>query len=807
MRKILTAALFALAIGECSGQALKSGFDHLRNNRLDDAAKVFSKALSKGTESLAANYGMGCLFCNPDYSGYNATKGFRMLRNSHDRYQATSPKTKEVCKKVYGFDKGDIYAAMNKAAGVEWANVSQKNTFEYYQWFIETFDGADSLTHLALCNKGELAWENTKKANTMQAYSDFADSYPGTPHEKEASDLAKKLWQKMCRDAYDEGELSAMDAFAAQYPKYPYYTNKEKEEYKLAQEGFKLRLNLSYSTDYEPYYKAYIDKAAPNQLAYEALKRIMYPYLEMGMYDEAAALISSYKAKFPNRASDIEKTAAMLREPGDKYKSTPLPQTINTEHMEYAPVITPDGNTLYFCANGRADNVGNEDIFVSRKVGGKWEQAKGFNQFNTALGNEAPLAVSPDGNMLLIYKDSNIYFTERKGTGWTPLKKMPGLNTGNSWEGDASFSPDGNAIFFISDRRGNVGNYHPHEKYFHGSYHGNSDIYVSTRNVDDGSWNDPINIGTTINTPFTERSPWLASDMKTLYFSSDGHYGIGMLDAFKSTRLNDSSWTEWSEPVNLGKEINTAHDDYNYLIATDGKSAMFTKMTSSNVDICTVDLPVKMRPEAIGIIFGKVTDNNGNQLAANIKWEDLQSGKTLGNLRCNPANGTYFVTLPAGRNYGYYVELDNYYPVSGNINTENMKTGMRLERNIVMNSINDILDGKVSIILENIFFETNKYELKQESKPELMRLARFIDDNPEARLEISGHTDNSGQAEANKTLSQRRAESVREFLISLGCDESQLISKGYGADKPIDTNATEAGKARNRRVEFRILGN
>jgi len=805
MRKIISAALLAMAIGQCSGQALKSGFEHLKNNRLDDAAKVFSKALSKGTETLAASYGMGCIISNPEYSGYNATKGFRMLRNANDRYTATSAKNKQICQSVYGFGFADINAAMYRAAAIEWKNVSEKNTDEYYQWFIETFDGADSLVHMALCNKGELIWQTVQRANTMQGYMSFADSYPGTPHAQEAAETGKKMWMAMCREAYEEGELSSMDAFAAQYPKYPYYSAKEKEEYKLAQEGFKLRLNLSYSEDYEPYYKAYIDKAAPCQLAYEALKRILYPYLEMGRYDEAAAILKSYRDKFPNRAADIDKTAEMLMQPGDKYNTTPLPPTINTEHMEYAPVITPDGKTLYFCANGRADNVGNEDIFVSRKVGGQWEQSKGFTQFNTALGNEAPLAVSPDGNMLLIYKDSNIYYTERKGSGWTPLKKMPGLNTGNSWEGDASFSPDGNAIFFISDRRGNVGNYHPHEKYFHGSYHGNSDIYVSTRNVDDGTWNDPINIGSTINTPYTERSPWLASDMKTLYFSSDGHYGIGMLDCFKSTRLSDTSWTMWSEPVNLGKEINTAHDDYNYLISTDGKSALFTKMTSSNVDICTVDLPEKMRPEAISIIFGKVTDNNGNTLAANIKWEDLQSGKTLGNLKCDPTNGTYFITLPAGHNYGYYVELDDYYPVSGNINTENMKSGMKVERNIVMNSIDDILDGKVSIVLENIFFETNKYELKQESKPELQRLARFIDDNQGAILEISGHTDNSGSADANKTLSQRRADSVREFLIQHGCNEQQLRAKGYGADKPIDSNSTEAGKARNRRVEFRIV--
>lgn len=803
MKRIIAAVLAIATISQGYSQSLKSGFENLKNQNYDNAAKVFSKALDKGNETMAATYGMGCVLSEPQYPGHNLQKGFRLIRLAHDRFKIAAPKTKSICKDAYGFGLSEIYAKMLQVAEREYHAIEESNTIDGYEYFIATYEGADSLVQLARSRESELVWQTTQKAGTFRAYKDFADKFQGTPHAEEANAKYRESWEKLCREAYCEGEISSMDAFAKQYPNYPFYTQQDRDDYKLAQEAYKLKMNLRYSQDYEPYYKAYIDKAAPSQLAYVAMQRIIYPYMEMARYAEAADILESYRDRFPDQADDINKTVAILRAPGRKYTSKPLPPAINTEHMEYAPVITPDGNTLYFCGNGREDNMGYEDIFVSHKEGGEWQDAQCITQFSTAMGNEAPLAVSPDGNMLLIYKDSNIYFTERKNNGWTPLKKMPGLNTGTSWEADASFSPDGNAIFFISDRRGNVGYYHPHEKLFHGSYHGNSDIYVSTRD-ENGNWNDPINLGATINTPYSERSPWLASDMKTLYFSSDGHYGIGMLDAFKSTRLSDTSWTEWSEPVNLGKEINTSSDDYNYVISTDGTSALFTKVSGGNVDICTVDLPEKMRPEAIGIVSGQVKDNSGRTLSAKIKWEDLSTGKILGNLQCDPSNGTYFVTLPSGRNYGYFVEMDGYYPVSGNLNTENMKSGMKMERNIVMNSIEDILDGKVSIILENIFFDTNKYELKPESFPELLRLAAFIENNPEAVLEISGHTDNSGSAEANKTLSQRRADSVREFLINHGCAENQLISKGYGADKPIESNATEKGKARNRRVEFRI---
>ena len=801
---ILTIILTALTALTATPQALKAGFENLNRQKYDDAAKVFAKALEKSTETMAANYGMGCVICEPSFQGYNALKGFRMIRNANDRFNASSQKTKITCKDVYGFGFDDIHAKMLAVAQGQLDKVkAEHNSYDGFQWFIENFDGAEPQIAEARELQAEIVWQSTSKAGTFRAYKDFYDKYPNTKHAAEAQAQFEKQWKNLCAEFYSEGELSQMDLFSKQYPNYPFYTDADKAAYALAQEADKLKLAMPYSDDYEPFYKDFVNKAAPSQQALVALQRIISPYLEMGRYKEAADILSANSNKFPAQKAEIDNIAAMLRTPGNKSKTTALPKTINTDYLEYAPVITPDGKTLYFCGNGRPDNIGNEDIFVAEFARGTWQQAQSLDQFNTPFGNEAPLAVSPDGNMLLIYKDANIYFTERTRNGWKDLKKMDVLNFGKAWSADASFAPDGSAIFFITDRQGNVGRYHPHESYFHGSYHGNSDIYVSTRNAN-GSWNAPINIGSTINTPYAERSPWLASDMKTLYFSSDGHFGMGKLDVFKATRLSDTSWTEWSQPVNLGKEINTALDDYNYLISTDGKSALFTKVSSSNVDICTVDIPEKMRPDVIGIVFGKVDDNTGKPLAARIKWEDLETGKILGFLECNPQSGAYFITLPAGKKYGYFVEMEGYYPVSGNINTEGLTSGKNIERNITMNSITEILEGKVAIVLENIFFDTNKYQLRAESFPELARLADFIRQNPTAVLEISGHTDNSGSAEANRTLSQRRADSVKDHLISLGCPAANIISKGYGADKPVADNTTEQGKAKNRRVEFKI---
>ena len=803
MKKITLLLLGILFSANTYSQSLKQGFDNLKKGNFEQALKVFNKALDKGTESVAAMYGKGCIISDSNYAKFSNIKGFRLIRGANDRFSRLNQKTKDICLSVYGFDQNTIYNKMCQIASRELELIKKEKQLEALSAFIQNYEGADPQIKEAKNYEAEIKWKNLENHADFRSYQSFAREYPESPHAEAAAQKYEILWKEICRKAYKEGEISSINAFEQQYPDYPFYTQADKNQKQLAEYAEKLKFHLKFTEEYTPYYKEYIEKAAPNELAFVALQRLISPFLEWGRFKEAAKVLQDYKPIFPNKGKDFDKIIAILNSPSTKYTSTPFPKTVNTDAMEYAPVITPDGKTLYFCGYGRQDNAGLEDIFISKFENGKWQQSELFQQFNTPIGNEAPLAVSPDGNMLLIYKDSNIYYTEKTLRGWTPLKKMESLNTDFSWEADASFTADGNAIFFISDRKGNIGNYHQHEKNFHGAFNGNTDIYVCVKQSD-GSWSEAVNIGAIVNTPFSERSPVLASDMKTLYFSSDGHYGLGKLDVFKCERLSDTSWTMWSEPVNLGKEINTASDDYNYIISTDGTKAYFSKITPSSANICSIDLPKQMRPEIIASVTGKVTDDKGNILAAKIKWEDLETGKLLGNLQCDPSTGKYFITLPSGKNYGYYVEYEGFYPVSGNLNTEKLKEGKNIEHNIIMYSVTDILSGKISIRLSNIFFETDKYDLKPESYPELKRLAAFIQEQPEVKLEISGHTDNAGSLQHNKVLSQQRSDAVKKYLVSLGCKESNIKSIGYGSEKPVAPNTTEEGKAQNRRVEFKI---
>lgn len=805
MKKLLLIIIVPFLSAAVFGQSLKAGFDNLEKQKYADAAKVFSKALDKGNETLAAMYGIGLVYNAPEYSGYNALKAFRMVRNANDRYARASANIKKVCNTVYGFDDKTINAKMHQIAAEQLKKVSEANVQQDYEWFIANFDGADIEVAQAKKQLGALLWLQVDSAGVFRGYKKFADDYPESEFASTALQKYEQIWRNLCNEFYSEGEIVQMRRFAKQYPDYPFYTDKNRDDYKTAELAEKLLMHMRYNPEVEEYYKKYVDLAAPLPLAYVAVQRMMSQYLDFGRWNEAAEILKEYRDKFPDQKAEIDKTIAILNEKSTKTASKSFSDVINSEGDEYAPVLTADGRTLYFCGHGRKDNIGGEDMFVSEKqVDGKWGKPREMNEFNTLFGNEAPLAVSPDGNMLLIYKDSDIYFSKKQYRGWSPLQKMEALNSQNSWDADASFTPDGNAIFFISDRADNIGRRHQHEEFFHGSQSGNTDIYVCVKDSK-GEWGAPVNLGPTINTPFAERSPMLAPDMKTLYFSSDGHYGLGRLDVFMSRRLSDTSWTQWSEPVNIGKEINTSDNDYNYSLMPDGVSVFFTKFSSDGSDICVSQLPPNKRPEAVASIFGKVTDTQGKILPASIKWEDLETGAILGNLLCDPSTGRYFITLPGGKNYGYYVEFAGYYPVSGNLNTEKLLTGKNIEHNIIMHSIDDILTGKVSIVLSNIFFNVDKADLKPESYPELNRLATFLKSNPSARLEISGHTDSQGSEQHNKTLSEQRAQSVRNYLVQHGCNADNITAAGYGASKPVADNTSEKGRAANRRVEFRIL--
>lgn len=558
-------------------------------------------------------------------------------------------------------------------------------------------------------------------------------------------------------------------------------------------------------------YDKFIKENAPNERAFVALQWRVSKFINQKMWEMAVKQYERYRPLFPEMDKRFERIIQLLKADEEKVILTNLGPGINTNGSEYLPIISPDETELFFTARDRIDGYGAEDIFVSEKTNENWGKAKNIGRsINTTYSNEGAIGISADGNQLLLfghYKESlghgDIYFIDKTSNGWSIVKHFPKPINSSDWDCDAFLTSDGKAMLFVSARPGGIGDYNPRDENNELHYGGNTDIYVSQKTL--YGWSEPINLGSVINTPYSERSPFLHPDGKTLYFSSDGHYGLGDLDVFRSVRLKEDSWTEWSEPINLGKEINGSDYDFGYRISTSGDIAYFSVYINGYSDIYSITLPKEVRPDAVATIAGKVTDASGNFLEAEIKWEDLSSGKNVGLLKSNPQDGTYFITLPLGKNYGYYAEKKGYYPVSWNMNLSDSMNPTNITENIVLVSVENMKELGLSVRINNIFFDYDKYELKPESFPELERLVRFLKENPDAKVELSGHTDNAGTDDYNENLSAKRAQAVVDYLIAQGCKKEFLKSKGYGKTKPTDTNETEEGRANNRRVEFSFL--
>ncbi len=562
-------------------------------------------------------------------------------------------------------------------------------------------------------------------------------------------------------------------------------------------------------------YHSYIKENAPSQDALLALQRLTEPYLIKKQWDEAIAIYQHYYDDFPGKAAWFDRVIEILEADEEGLIVTNICHPVNTSANEYGPVLTACETRLYFTAYDRKGGYGGEDIFYTDLAGGNWGEVHNIGKaINTRRRNEALDCVSSDGNMLVLmgnYGNSlgggDLYYVEKTADGWGEIQHFPRPINTEFFEGHAFLTADGNAMLFTSDRPCVFGSYQPKGSYFNGAYIGNTDIYVTLKTEE--GWSEPINLGPTINTPYGEYTPYLHPDGKTLYFSSDGHPGLGRLDVFKSTRLDDRSWTSWSTPVNLGKEINTPGHDWGYIIATSGNLAYFSARDKPSGrggdDIYTIALPEKARPQPVATIKGLVTDESLIPLTADIVWEDLSTGEQVGKLKSNPSDGSYLIILPLDKNYGYFASKSGYYPSSSNINLIGVEEAVTIEENIVLTSIQQMIEQEVAIRLNNIFFAFDSYELLPESYPELNRLSKILKENAEAKIEISGHTDNIGSETYNLNLSENRAQSVVNYLISIGHDQYKITAKGYGFSKPIDTNETEEGPANNRRVEFRFF--
>lgn len=384
-------------------------------------------------------------------------------------------------------------------------------------------------------------------------------------------EVIDSLKSKHYRIYTKDGELNTLKKYQLSYNQN--LPNEFYEDFQNAELAEKLLLHLPYNNINYSSYLHYLKEVPDKELSFVAVQRILSPYIATKKFNEAVKVLDGLP--IDKNFKKVKNLRNLLSEKLDPtIIPTPL-KNLNTIGNEFSPVISADDETIYFCGQNRTDNIGGEDIFESTSINDNFTIPQ-INSLSSRSGNEAPVAISSDGTKMILFQSGKLLITEKTSNGWSSIKEIDNEINSGEWQGDAMLSSDGNTIFFASYRQGEVFNVNDmNDKQYHGDNAYPTDIFFCEKD-DYGVWSYPVNMGNTINTPYCERFPFLHPDMKTLYFSSDGHGGLGKLDVYMSTRLNDTCWTCWSPPINLGKEINTCETDAGYKISTNGNVALYT---------------------------------------------------------------------------------------------------------------------------------------------------------------------------------------------------------------------------------------
>ncbi|MBP1629192.1 MAG: outer membrane protein/peptidoglycan-associated protein [Bacteroidetes bacterium] len=482
-----------------------------------------------------------------------------------------------------------------------------------------------------------------------------------------------------------------------------------------------------------------------------------------------------------------------------EFKPVNMGININTINDDYFPILTADEKMFIFTSltpNEDKENTREpyfEDFFVSYNTKGDWSKSQKMPPPFNSNSNEGALTISPDGRVAYFarcnsddgFGSCDIYYSEKNGNAWNQPKNLGADVNSSSWDSQPSIASDGRTLFFVSSREGGFGK---------------SDIWY-TYKKDDGTWTKPKNLGPTINTEGEEKFPFIHPSNTTLYFTSDYHIGMGGQDIFYS-RIENGKFTE---PINLGYPINTSSDEVSFIVSPSGKQGIFStdiNGTFGKKDIYYFDLYKEAQPIPIVYMKGRVLDSKTKEaVSALFEVRDIENNRLIASTTSDKKTGEYLVILPLGGNYALNSYAKNYLFYSENFALKDLNIKDSYEKDVYLTPI---LEGE-TVVLNNVFFASNSSELLPSSEAELNTLTDLLKKNPQIIIEISGHTDNTGNPSSNMELSNKRAVSVKTYLETKGISSERLISKGYGQTKPIAENTTEEGRAKNRRTEFKII--
>ncbi len=650
------------------------------------------------------------------------------------------------------------------------------------------------------------------------------------PCELEINKKAQKIYNK-ANDAYRKGEKLKANK---------YYNEAIEIQDDWAAPYYRLGLHIVYEIEKQPskFEKShqlvitYFEKVI--QLCPQYNKDVYYHlgkiYYHAGIYNKAVINFESYLEdvdKIPIiKKEEIEKLAAYA-DLYEKLYNNPVafdPQpvkNISSQYHEYMATITPDNDYFLFTRNkldtipqrfGEKDKYEYRETFTisERQKNGDFNYGEPLPEPFNQSKNEGGPTITVDNKYMVftkctntlinieqVYYNCDLYYSEYIDGYWTPITNLgKNINREDTWESQASISPDGQVLFFVSDRPGGIGvsEYDTIRTY---------DIYFSTRDAN-GNWRKAQNIGKPINTEENEKTPYIHSDMKTLYFSSTGHPGLGGYDIFY-TRLGENG--KWSKPVNIGYPINSENDDVGLFVNTMGNKAYFsTNRYSGNYDIYEFDLYKEAQPNKVLLVKGNLDFDKENAADIKMQLQNVDS-KSLQNINVDKNTGKYaFIISNTQSDYVLSAKQEGAVYDLKYIAPKQLIEDGKLEINNIDMKLEAIEVGN-SYKINDIYFATNSSELTEQSKNVIEILIDFMNDNSNITIEIQGHTDNIGQRKDNLILSNERAKEVYNYIIGRNIAPSRLKYKGYADTKPIATNDTEEGRSLNRRTVFVILTN
>lgn len=624
---------------------------------------------------------------------------------------------------------------------------------------------------------------------------------------KRAQELFAQSSESYQYERYDEA-IALLQKAIKRYPRYEQAYKRiatiawEQHQYSLATDTYRQVERLFPTSNNRMYVRYYLAKMAYEQQQYDTT--IDYATQAIAIKDSARN-VKDLSKNLQSLLANAQFAQHALQHPV-AFQPIRLDSSVNSPYDEYLPTLTADEQLLVFTRRMKGDFNINEDFYSTARQGDTtWRQAIPLQTINTK-GDEGAICISPDGNRLFFAArdrtdglgNFDLYYCLKAGENWDGPYNMGQPINSRGWESQPCISADGTELYFCSKRSD-----------------GNGGIDIWCSRLMGNHWAAPFNLGSNINTNGNEQSPFIHPDGQTLYFSSNGHIGMGDADLYLSRRQNDGTW---GKAENLGYPINTPDNENGLVVSSNGERAYYSSFNdTSGLDLYYFRLPAQVKPQLVNYIKGSVFDaqNPKKRLSATITLTDLSTGQEALRTVSDTNSGDFLLTLPVDKDYMYNVSREGYAFFSEHFALQNAARNSTQQQPYLLQialqplptDTSPLPDKAERIVLRNVFFETDSYALQSQSQPELNKLADLLLRNTQLRIEIGGHTDSTGTAAHNLRLSADRAKAVADYLSVRGIASSRLSYQGYGSSRPLAPNSTPEGRATNRRTDFVLLNN